>query len=95
MKVGILSTCQHSMFSGGLANTTIALLESFKALGCDVTFLNTLTTKWFDDCSNLQNEFRVINIDKDGIFEEELFDLIVELVPYFSSEEQRKTKYLY
>lgn len=90
MKVGILSTCQHSMFSGGLANTTIALLESFKALGCDVTFLNTLTTKWFDDCSNLQNEFRVINIDKDGIFEEELFDLIVELVPYFSSEEQRK-----
>ena len=35
-KVGILSSCMHSMFSGGLANSTIALLECFKRAGCEV-----------------------------------------------------------
>ena len=87
LKVGILSSCQHSMFSGGLANSTIALLESFKAIDCDVTFLNTLSSEWFDDCKNLKSEFNVVNIKKD---EPILFDVMVELVPYFSSEAERK-----
>lgn len=87
LKVGILSSCQHSMFSGGLANSTIALLESFKSLDCDVTFLNIQSTEWFDDCKSLKSEFNVVNIKKD---EPILFDVMVELVPYFTSETERK-----
>ena len=90
MKISILSSCQHSMFSGGLANTTIALLESFRTLGCDVTLLNTHPTNWFDDCMIMKDVFKVINISKDDKYEGEVFDLIVELVPFFNSEKQRK-----
>ena len=90
MRLGILSTCQFSMFSGGLANTTIALYEVYKVLGYDVVLLNTNSlVEWFEDCKGLQNTIVVENIDKDISSYENRFDLIIELVPYFENEKQR------
>ena len=92
-KVGILSSCMHSMFSGGLANSTIALLECLKTTGCEVVLLNIHSNEWFDDCKSLQKEYRALKISKDedvSTFNEEVFDLMIELVPYFTSESQRK-----
>jgi GR25 family glycosyltransferase involved in LPS biosynthesis len=91
MRIGILSTCQFSMFSGGLANTTVALLETMKILGNDVYLLNTNNgVEWFDDCKLLTNTVKVINIEKDSGKCDEQFDLIIELTPYFDSESQRR-----
>ena len=75
MKVGILSSCMHSMFSGGVANTTIALLETFKLLGHDAIFVNTYEKDWFEDCKLLEKQIKVLNISKDEDIEE-VFDLI-------------------
>jgi len=91
MRIGILSTCQFSMFSGGLANTTIAVLETMKILGNEVSLLNTNTSvEWFEDCKLLKEGIKVVNIEKDSGKCEEQFDLIIELVPYFDSEAQRR-----
>ena len=66
MRIGVLSTCQFSMFSGGLANTTIAIIETMKILGNDVVLLNTNSTvEWFDDVKNLKKDISIINISKD------------------------------
>lgn len=92
MRIGILSTCQFSMFSGGLANTTMAVIETMKILGNDVTLLNTNTSvEWFEDCKLLKEGIKVVNIEKDSGKCEEQFDLVIELVPYFDSEAQRRT----
>jgi len=90
MKVGILSTCQYSMFSGGLANTTIALYEMMIALGYEVTILNTNNDViWYDDCKELGHSLNVRNIKKDETLTE-LYDFVIELVPFFENEAQRK-----
>uniref|UniRef100_A0A6C0D7M6 Uncharacterized protein n=1 Tax=viral metagenome TaxID=1070528 RepID=A0A6C0D7M6_9ZZZZ len=91
MKVGILSSCQHSMFSGGNANTTIALIEMMKMLKYDVTLLNTNhSVDWYDDVKLLKTQIQVLNITKDTAAFEELFDLIIETVPFFENETMRK-----
>ena len=91
MRVGILSTCQYSMFSGGLANTTIALYETYKILKCDVVLLNTNSSvEWFDDCKGLHKNINVENINRDTDNYENKFDLIIELIPYFQNENQRR-----
>ena len=91
MKVGILSTCQYSMFSGGLANTTISLIELMKTLGNEVTLLNiNHTVEWWDDCKKLKENIKVLNISKDSLPYEEPFDLIIETIPFFESESMRK-----
>ena len=90
MRVGILSSCQYSMFSGGLANTTIAIYELMKACGYDVTLLNTNSdVAWWDDCKSLQNHIKVVSIKKDSE-PTDVFDLIIELVPFFESQSMRQ-----
>ena len=91
MKVGILSSCQHSMFSGGNANTTIALIEMMKMLKYDVTLLNiNHSVKWYDDVKLLKEQVNVLNISKDSEEYSEKFDLIIETVPFFENELMRK-----
>jgi len=91
MRVGILSTCQFSMFSGGIANTTIALIEIYRHLGHDTFLLNiNSNVEWYDDVKLLKEQIQVININKDDISYENPFDLIIELIPYFQSEKQRR-----
>ena len=90
MRIGIVSTCQFSMFSGGLANTTMAILETMKVLGNDVTLINTnASVEWYDDVKALKKEVNVVTIDKTITYYEDKFDLIIELVPFFESEKQR------
>ena len=60
MRIGIVSQCMFSMFSGGSANTTIAFLELFENLGHDVTLLNIHSSEWYDDCKNLKNKYKLI-----------------------------------
>ena len=90
MKIGVLSTCQFSMFSGGLANTTMAIIETMKVLGHDVTLINTNTNEWYDDVKGIKKEVNIISIQKDSVQSNEQFDLIIELVPFFESEAQRR-----
>jgi alpha(1,3/1,4) fucosyltransferase len=79
------------MFSGGLANTTMAVIETMKVLGNDVTFINTNTNvEWFDDVKGLKKEVTIVTIDKNSSYYENQFDLIIELVPFFESEKQRR-----
>ena len=88
MKVAILTTIQHSMFSGGLANTTIALNDILKILGHDITILTTGKALWYDDCKVLEKNINVKQILKGTVFDG-LFDLMIELVPYFENGEER------
>ena len=90
MKIGVLSTCQFSMFSGGLANTTMAIIETMKVLGHDVTLININNNEWYDDVKGLKKEVNIISIQKDSVQSNEQFDLIIELVPFFESETQRR-----
>ena len=86
MKVGILSTCQYSMFSGGLANTTITFYELMKTLGHDVTILNTnIEVTWYDDCKTLQPTIQVCNINDNT----EIYDFVLELVPFLDGEKRK------
>ena len=91
MKIGILTSCQHSMFSSGMTNTTIALYELFKLLDHEVFLLNTNTrSEWFDDCKNLKTKIETIQISRDQITFENPMDLLIELFPYFENEKERK-----
>ena len=86
MKVGIVTTCQYSVFSGGLANTTIVLYEMMKALGHEVTLLNTMKD-WYDDCKILKDKINMVHITNDYNSD---FDFVIECVSFFQSEAQRK-----
>jgi hypothetical protein len=77
------------MFSGGSANTTIAFLELFENLGHDVTLLNIHSSEWYDDCKNLKNKYKLIQITKDQKEFENPFDLVIEITPYFDTQAQR------
>ena len=91
MKVGVLSSCQHSMFSGGNANTTIALIEMMKMLKYDVTLLNiNSSVDWYVDVKLLKEQITVLNISKDTEAFAEPFDLIIETVSFFENETMRK-----
>ena len=90
MRIGIVSQCMFSMFSGGTANNTIAFLELFSNLGHDVSLLNTHSSEWFDDCKSLKSKYKVVQISKDQKDFNQPFDLLIELIPYFDNEQQRK-----
>jgi GR25 family glycosyltransferase involved in LPS biosynthesis len=79
------------MFSGGLANTTIAIIELLKLLEHDVYLLNTNNSvSWYDDCKLLKQNIEVINISRDDSTFENKFDIVIELVPYFLNINQRR-----
>jgi hypothetical protein len=79
------------MFSGGNANTTIALIEMMKMLKYDVTLLNiNSSVDWYVDVKLLKEQITVLNITKDTEAFAEPFDLIIEVVPFFENETMRK-----
>lgn len=79
------------MFSGGHANTSMAIIETMKVLGHDVTLINTNSSvEWYEDVKLLQKEVKVVHIDKNATYYEDKFDLIIELVAFFDSEKQRR-----
>lgn len=89
MRIGVVSQCMFSMFSGGSANTTIAFLELFDNLKHDVTLLNIHSSEWYDDCKDLKNKYKILQITKDQKEFENPFDLLIELTPYFDTQAQR------
>ena len=85
MKIGILTTIQHSLFSGGLANTTLALVELFTSLGHSVTVVSSSSAEWWDDCSSLKDKFKIVSVNTC-----EHYDLMIECVPHYKSALERK-----
>lgn len=71
MRIGVLATIQHSMFSSGLANTSLAIAETLRDQGHDVTLLSLTNQLWWDDCE--EAKFPVIPVaeakDFDVLFE--------------------------
>lgn len=75
MRVGVLATAQHSMFSSGVANTTLAIGELMREFGHDVEFVQLATGKaWWDDCSSLGKQWKVVSIE-----EAKGYDLLFEI----------------
>jgi GR25 family glycosyltransferase involved in LPS biosynthesis len=81
MHIGILANIQHSVFSGGTANTSIALSELFSSLGHTTVLLNTQGSgTWWDDCKRIAASHTVQNL-RELLFTppNTPFDLLIEL----------------
>ena len=84
-RIGVLASVEHSMFSAGIANTSLALSELFTALGHTVSLVNLSTGSWWDDCASLKEKHRVVSIaDASGL------DLLIEIDRLMLSTEKRK-----
>ena len=84
-RIGIMANVEHSMFSAGIANTSLALAELFKGLGHDVTLVNVTKNEWWDDCTSLKGVYTVTHLtDVSGL------DLIVEIDRLMLSAATRK-----
>ena len=74
MRIGVLATVQHSMFSSGMANTSLAVAELMRELGHEVTLIHMgstaekggggATPTWWDDCRSLAAHWKVVNIEE-------------------------------
>jgi len=75
MQIGILANIQHSMFSGGSSNTSLALAELCESLGHKVTLLNIHgQATWWDDCQRLQKSHTVQSL-KEVLYKIEMKEL--------------------
>jgi len=73
------------MFSGGIANTSLALAELFTALGHTVSLVNLSTRSWWEDCTSLKEKHTVVQLaDASGL------DLMIEIDRHMLSTEKRK-----
>jgi len=76
---------QHSMFSSGVANTSLAVGELFKALGHEVTLVTISDKSWWDDCEGAKADWAVVPVaDATG------FDLLVEIDRMMLPPDKRK-----
>ena len=82
-RIGVLANTEHSMFSGGIANTSLAVAELFEALGHEVTLVTVTNQDWWDDCQTLKRKVVALN-DVSGL------DLMVEIDRLMLSTEARK-----
>ena len=74
MRVGVLANIQFSMFSAGVANTSLAMAELFKALGHEVNLISITDKPWWDDCNSVNESWTVVPLkDASG------YDLLVEI----------------
>ena len=73
------------MFSGGIANTSLATVELFKQLGHDVTLVNITGNEWWNDCKTLNSTYKVAPLtDVSGL------DLLIEIDRLMLSTATRK-----
>jgi hypothetical protein len=85
MRIGVLANIQFSMFSSGVANTSIATYEMLSALGHTVELVNMHTAPWWDDCKGLESSFKVVPIsDASG------YDILFEIDRLILLEKERK-----
>lgn len=84
-RIGVLANLDHSMFSGGMANASLALAELFQALGHDVCLANTSKKDWWEDCRSLKDRFTLVSAhDISGL------DLLIEFDRLSVSTETRR-----
>jgi hypothetical protein len=77
---------QHSMFSSGLANTSLAIAEMMRELGHEVELIQTTAgdATWWDDCKSLAPHWKVVHAtDASG------YDLLFEIGRLTVSAEKR------
>ena len=73
-RIGVLANLDHSMFSTGIANTSLAVAELCVALGHTVTLVNTSKEGWWNDCKSLKHSWTVTAAsDVSGL------DLLIEI----------------
>jgi GR25 family glycosyltransferase involved in LPS biosynthesis len=74
MRIGVLANIQFSMFSAGVANTSLSIAELFKALGHEVNLISITDKLWWDDCTAARESWTVVPLkDASG------YDLLVEI----------------
>lgn len=86
MRIGVLTLAQHSMFSSGLTNTSLAIAELMRMLGHDVEFIQVgEKVGWWDDCTTLEKSWKMVSVaDATG------YDLIFEIDRLVLTTEKRK-----
>ena len=89
MRIGITTTMQHSVFSGGLHGQAIAMAEALRPFGT-VDLINRTEQTWWDDCESVKAAWKVVPIkDASG------YDLCVECGPPLASTERFATKHVW
>ena len=89
MRIGVTTLIEHSMFSSGIANTSLAIAELMKGLGHEATLVNYRGKKpWWDDCVALKSVFKVVHLEE-GLSEEP-FDMLFEIAPVSLTAAQRQ-----
>ena len=63
MRVGVLVSAQHSVFSSGVANTSFAVAEVMRELGHEVELIQMCSGTWWDDCKGLEKAWKVVHVD--------------------------------
>jgi GR25 family glycosyltransferase involved in LPS biosynthesis len=77
---------QHSMFSSGVANTSLAVAELMREFGHEVDLIQTAgAATWWDDCKSLAEKWRIVTVAdaKD-------YDLVIEIDRLMLLEDMRK-----
>ena len=72
MRIGVVAVPQHSMFSSGAANTSLAVAELFEGLGHEVSLISLNGQAWWDDCEAAKRPAISVK-DASG------FDLVIEI----------------
>ena len=89
MRIGVTAVVEFSMFSSGLANTTLAIAELMKGLGNDVTIVNLRGKReWWDDCTPLKGLFKMEHLEESPSIER--FDILFEIAPLQVTAAQRQ-----
>ena len=87
MRVGITAHFQFSIFSGGGASSVLAVAETMKTLGHQVTLINLNGTQdWWDDLHTLKQVFPKVNVDEI----QDPFDLVLEVAHTLKDKEVRQ-----
>jgi alpha(1,3/1,4) fucosyltransferase len=90
MRIGITTLVEFSMFSSGLANTSVAIAELMKGLGHEATLLNVRgKNAWWDDCTPLKGIFKVVHLE--DLPSELHFDILFEICPLSLTSAQRQS----
>ena len=86
MRIGVLTLAQHSMFSSGLTNTSLAVAELMRMLGHDVEFIQVgEKVSWWDDCKTLEKSWKMVSVA-----EATGYDLVFEIDRLILTAEKRR-----
>jgi len=86
MRIGVLTLAQHSMFSSGLTNTSLAVAELMRMLGHDVEFIQVAdNVAWWDDCKTLEKSWKMVSVA-----EATGYDLVFEIDRLVLTAEKRR-----